>query len=91
MTSAEAKANQDRLAEHYDLGWWYGVRCAKCCGVFPKLMMTKDMLECFYQCEVCGRRTAPEKMPYIAEEAWNNGRIMCNQISIYAFIGGGET
>lgn len=86
MTAEEAKKNQDRIAEHYNLGWWYGTRCRKCCGVYPKLIMTNDLLKCFYQCEVCGTRTAPETMPWIAEEAWNNGKIEYSQMDIFAFI-----
>ena len=36
MTREEAKAEQDQLAEHYDLGFWFGTKCKPCCGVFPK-------------------------------------------------------
>lgn len=91
MTEAEAKANQDRIAKHFNLGWWYGTRCKKCCGVYPKLEHTDDLLKCFYECEVCHKRTAPAKMPWIAEEAWNNGEVIGCQMDIFAFIdGGGE-
>lgn len=76
MTAEEVKAKQDALtAKGYNLGWWYGTRCAKCCGVYPKLLFSGDLshAEVFYQCEVCGKRTEPKVMPWIAEEAWNNG------------------
>lgn len=73
MTASEAKANQDRIGQHFDLGWWYGTRCSKCCGVYPKLMRegNPSFENCFYQCEVCGRRTRAYSMPWVAEEAWN--------------------
>ena len=72
MTPEEAKANQDRIAEHYKLGWWYGVNCKKCHGVYPKFMNTNDMNKCFYQCEVCGRKTGVHDMPKQAEDDWNS-------------------
>lgn len=73
MTGEEAKRRQNELAKHYNLGWWYGVRCEKCCGVYPKFMTTEDTRGlCYYQCEVCGRKTKKFLMPWIAEEAWNN-------------------
>lgn len=73
MTQEEAKRNQDRIAKHYDLGWWYGTHCEKCCGIYPKLMHSGDSAytKVFYQCEVCGKRTEEKSMPWIAEEAWN--------------------
>lgn len=80
MTRQEAKANQDRIAKYYDLGWWYGVRCKKCCGVYPKFMKAETMhSECYYQCEVCGKRTKHFDMPLMAEEAWNNGEYVKNE------------
>lgn len=30
MTKEEAKANQDRIAKDYDLGFWYGTECEVC-------------------------------------------------------------
>lgn len=72
MTAKEAKANQDRIAKNFNLGWWYGVNCEKCCGVYPKLMVSGNCNEfCYFQCEVCGKRTKKEVMPWVAEEAWN--------------------
>ena len=87
MTEQQAKANQNRIAKHYNLGWWYGTRCQKCCGVFPKFMTTDTMrCECYYQCEVCGKRTKPFDMPWQAEEAWNNGEYdetVLRQLSLF--------
>lgn len=86
MTAEEAKANQDRIVRKgFELGWWYGTRCKKCCGVFPKFMKTADLLECFYQCEVCGRRTEPKPMPWVAEEAWNNGEFIDEMLQYSLF------
>lgn len=76
-TYEKVKEEQDRLkANGYYLGWWYGVSCKKCCGVYPKFMKKEgfDPKDCYYQCEVCGRRTAPEVMPWIARDAWNLGK-----------------
>ena len=75
MTAKEAKENQDRIeANGFDLGWWYGTRCQKCCGVYPKFMTSDGMNHaCWFQCEVCGKRTKAQVMPWVAEEAWNNG------------------
>ena len=74
MTREDALKHQEELETHgYKLGWWYGVRCEKCCGVYPKLTIgigTEDL--CRYECEVCGKRTKPYRMPWEAEEAWNN-------------------
>ena len=77
MIAKDAIENQARIAKHYDLGWWYGTKCKKCCGVYPKLMTkpTQDPKNCYYQCEVCGRRTALYTMPYLAEQAWNNDEV----------------
>ncbi len=73
MTADEARANQERIAETFNLGWWYGVRCEKCCGVFPRLIVPDQTTgRCYYQCEVCGRRTAECEMPWIAEKKWND-------------------
>ena len=40
MTAEEAKKHQDQLmADGWDLSFWYGTSCTKCCGVFPKLAL----------------------------------------------------
>ena len=87
MTAEQAKANQNRIAKHFNLGWWYGTRCKKCCGVYPKLMTT-DRLDhkCYYQCEVCGKRTKEHEMPLVAEEAWNNGKYKENEYRQYSLF-----
>ena len=37
MTREEAKAKQDEIeASGFNLGYWYGTGCKKCCGVYPK-------------------------------------------------------
>lgn len=74
MTAEEAKANQEEIAKNYNLGWWYGVNCEKCCGVYPKSMRENSFAraDCYYQCEVCGKRTAGYTMPWLSAEAWNN-------------------
>lgn len=75
MTAAEAKANQERIvAKGYDLGWWYGTRCRKCCGVYPAFRRGdgQDPCDCWYECEVCGRKTGKHTMPWLAEEEWNS-------------------
>ena len=84
MTAEEAKQNQDRIAEHYDLSHWYGTNCRKCCGVYPKFIAhisAKDL--CHYECEVCGRRTADYEMPWQAQHAWNNGEIIISQAALF--------
>ena len=75
MTASEAKANQNRIVSSgFELGWWYGTGCRKCCGVYPKFMTkdTQNPRNAYYQCEVCGRRTDLYTMPWLAEKAWNN-------------------
>ena len=78
MTAEEAKKHQDQLvAEGWDLGFWYGTNCTKCCGVYPKLdthIAPND--DCRYRCEVCGKKTANYSMPWLARDAWNNGNVI---------------
>lgn len=74
MTAEQAKKNQDRIQESgFNLGWWYGVHCEKCCEVYPEFRTTEDSSRgCYYECEVCGKRTEVFDMPWQATEAWNN-------------------
>ena len=75
MTMEEAKADQEDVAKHFKLGWWFGVHCDKCCGVYPRLHTSEgfDGL-CWYECDVCGKRTVKASMPWIAEREWNDER-----------------
>lgn len=84
MTREEAKARQEEIEKHYKLGFWYGVNCEKCCGVFPKIVTgigTKD--QCRYECEVCGTTTEPKDMPWQAAEAWNNNEYTMQQLRLF--------
>ena len=86
MTHDQAKAIQDRLvADGYNLGWWYGTRCHKCCGVYPRLTIKDgfDPRDCSYKCEVCGKQTDNYQMPWQAQEAWNNGEFIAGQIRLF--------
>ena len=77
MTIEEARRNQDRLlSDGFSISFWYGTRCEKCCGVFPKAMKKdgNDPKDFYYQCEVCGKRTDTYTMPHLAEKAWNEHR-----------------
>lgn len=84
MTREEAKANQDRIAKNYNLGFWYGTNCEKCCGVYPKFC-THDGKQhmCYYECEVCGKRTKLCTMPWIARDEWNAGLFQEQQLCIF--------
>lgn len=84
MTAEEAKRNQDEISKHYKLSYWYGTKCNKCCGVYPKLMATNGHNEmCWYECEVCGTKVEPQSMPWIAEREWNAGHFVQKQISFF--------
>ena len=73
MTEKQALKHQTELAKHYNLAWWYGTDCKKCCSVYPRLEKTDTIRgECFYRCEVCGKRTKAYIMPWLARDAWNN-------------------
>ena len=86
MTEEEAKEKQADLAKHFDLGFWYGINCEKCCGVFPKFMTGGNQgMDCWYECEVCGKRTKPTTMPWIAEKAWNAGETIGGNIQMSLF------
>lgn len=84
MTAEEAKAKQEEIAKHFDLHFWYGTWCKKCCGVYPKLM-TEDNFRgwCWYECEVCGTRTEPQVMPWVARDEWNEGHFMPTQMTLF--------
>ena len=89
MTQAEAIQNQSRLqSSGFDLGYWYGTECYKCHGVFPKFMSKQDNSgDCWYQCEVCGKRSRPGNMPWVARENWNNGLFQTlDQMDLFALM-----
>ena len=73
MTIEEAKAEQARIAQHYRLEWYYGTDCTPCCEVFPKFEANHSAGYCWYECPVCGKRTAEHPMPWLARDAWNRG------------------
>ena len=67
--------DQRELAEAgFDIAWWFGVKCDKCCDLFPRLIVedTSRAL-CWYECDECGRRTGRFEMPWQAQDAWNRG------------------
>ena len=79
-TFEEEMAEQERLRQYFNLGWWYGTNCKKCCGVYPKAMKKDgyDPNDFYYECQICGRRTKPYMMPWIAREAWNRDEVVDN-------------
>ena len=91
MTEAEAIERQKRLAEHYDLSFWYGTKCRKCCSVYPKFMTLECSTikrDCWYECEVCGRKTHRHEMPYLARDEWNGMDFepIPRQMTIFEFM-----
>ncbi len=87
LTKEEAKAKQDEITKHgFKLGWWYGTDCKQCCGVYPKFMKTAGFDDkCYYECEVCGKKTDLYEMPWQAEKAWNEDRIHYDNETISLF------
>ena len=85
MTKEEAKAIQDGLKEKgFDLGFWYGTGCAKCCDVFPELVVPNVLYGgVYFQCPVCGKRTEERPMPWVSAEAWNRGEFVDEQIRMF--------
>lgn len=81
MTIEEAREEQTRLSKYFDLSYWYGTSCKKCCTVFPKFR--NDGHVCWYECPVCGARTEPRSIPWLAEEAWNRGDLSKTQMSLF--------
>lgn len=85
MTHEEMRAYQEDLASRMNLGWWYGVRCEPCEGVFPRLVtqiggISLDL--CRYECPVCGKTTrCAYQTPWLAERAWNEGLFEDQQIT----------
>lgn len=84
--AAEVKAEQDRIAEHFKLEWWYHTG-RKCCGVYPKLMQKGDPASAlvYYECEVCGSKTAEFLMPWQAAKAWDKGEVSIHNEQLTLF------
>ena len=81
MTREEAAAEQERIAKDWDLAWWSGVACEKCCGVYPRFYPGESNGGgCRYECDVCGKRTEAYAMPWMARDAWNAGNYAEDQI-----------
>ena len=85
MTKEEAKRKQDDLERKgYKLSYWYGTNCEKCCGVYPAFKDNgANDSACWYECEVCGKRTKGFEMPWLAEKAWNNHEYLPTQITFF--------
>lgn len=76
MTHDDAVNKQMELKiKGFDLGWWFGTECEKCCDVYPRLV-TRDVNDKYhdtaYKCDVCGKQTEWTGMPWQARDAWNN-------------------
>jgi len=76
MTQREAMLEQRRLElSGFDLGWYFGTDCEKCCGVYPRFC-TKDVNDryhdSYYKCDVCGKQTDLWATPSQCAEKWNN-------------------
>lgn len=86
MTPEQAAKRQAEIAEKFNLGWWYGTDCEKCCGVYPKFKTTNTPEAfCYYECEVCGKRTEIYSMPWLARNAWNEHKYKkgLHQLSLF--------
>ena len=81
---------QNKLNKNYGLSFWYGTWCKKCCDVYPiHVNYTKGFEDkMWYQCEVCGRRTEPADMPWVARDDWNSGKtfIKDGQLNLTQFM-----
>lgn len=80
MTQKEAQDQQQMLQiKGFNLGWWFGTDCEKCCGVFPRLVR-RDVNDKYhdtaYKCDVCGKQSEWLGMPWQARDAWNSHRFM---------------
>lgn len=69
----DVKREQEEIAKHYKLSWWYYDGGRKCCGVYPKIMKEGDTSheKVYLECEVCGSRTKSHLMPFMAKEEWD--------------------
>lgn len=69
-TAEDEKKKQEEIAKHYNLSHWYGTNCIKCCGVYPRFIKTDDD-KCYYECQVCGRKSEAFLMPWLARNDWD--------------------
>lgn len=86
MNQMEAIAHQKQIVDDgYDLSFWYGTGCTKCHEVFPKLQGgTTEHPGCWYECEVCGKKSELAPMPWVAREYWNAGRMQgVDQLTLF--------
>lgn len=69
----EVKREQEEIAKHYKLSWWYYDRGRKCCGVYPKIMKEGNPAhdKVYLECEVCGSRTKSYLIPLYARKEWD--------------------
>ncbi len=68
----EEKSEQERISRNYDLSYWYGTGCEKCCGVYPKFYTDQDFSAYgYYVCMVCGKESTHHPMTWQAKDAWN--------------------
>ena len=88
MTKSEAVREQ-RMLElgGWDLGWYFGTDCEKCCDVYPRFHTsgTNANKDCWYECDVCGKRTDLHEMPWVARDAWNKHQFKNNQQQLTIF------
>lgn len=72
-SSKEEAAVQKKIAKTSDLGFWYGINCEKCCGVYPKFF-TETGFEAlgYYVCLVYGKESKHNPMSWQSRDAWNN-------------------
>ena len=78
MTREQAMEEQRLLKQKgFNLGWYFGTKCEKCCDVYPRLLhrnVNDKRRDTYYRCDVCGKQTEYYGMPSEAEKAWNEHR-----------------
>ena len=68
----------------WNLGWYFGTDCEKCCGVYPRAMHrhTNSAQDFYYKCDVCGKKTAAFTRPFMAKDAWNNHEYQADSVQL---------
>ena len=75
LSKEQAKSEQDRLGKN--VGFYYGTRCKKCCGVYPKFLTEGGFRDFgYYVCPVCGKESMHMPMNWECRDAWNNDRYL---------------